>query len=223
MDGPRYHLMTDSFGDRWFTLRTVLRKCQTAGCRRDGSGPGTCEPRESGDCAGASVDSRLALEPADIADDLLDVFRRDSVDPGHVPEVPMVGADAVRGRSLEGDVRMMIGLVDLVDQRRALSGAGGPVSMAAGAVGLELGLAGPKLRRDRRILCRRSVGAGGGKTGHQQTNGPPCPHRNLLRHGIACLIFSRHPFAHSGFRSGASARSNCRRNISVVRFIVTRR
>lgn len=108
-------------------------------------------------------DARLALEPADILDDLLHIVGADPFDFGHVAELPMVGADAVGRCPLESHIAVMIGLVDLVHQRRPLGGPHATIPMAASAVGLELGFAFTELRRNRRRVRLRPDDLRGGQ------------------------------------------------------------
>ena len=86
-------------------------------------------------------DAGLPLKPANVADDLLDIRRRDPLDLRHVTELPVMGFDAEFRSAQKGGVAVMIGLINLVDQRRALLGAGGLCTVAGGAMGVELRLA----------------------------------------------------------------------------------
>ena len=61
-------------------------------------------------------DAGLALKPANVADDLLDVRRRDPLDLRHVTELPVMGFDAEFRSAQKSGVAVMIGLIDLVDQ-----------------------------------------------------------------------------------------------------------
>ncbi len=65
-------------------------------------------------------DSGLALKPADIRDDLIDVAGGDRIDLGHVAEFPVVGTDTIRSRQLERGIAVVVRLIDLVYERRAL-------------------------------------------------------------------------------------------------------
>ena len=65
-------------------------------------------------------DAGLTLQPADIAGDLLDVGRSDSVDLRHIAELPMVGFDAGGGGTLKRRVSVMVGLINLMNERRTL-------------------------------------------------------------------------------------------------------
>ena len=69
------------FGTRRFTLRSDREQCQT-------------EARMRTRDVSNLEDAGLTLQPADIAGDLLDVGRSDSVDLRHIAELPMVGFDA---------------------------------------------------------------------------------------------------------------------------------
>jgi hypothetical protein len=68
-------------------------------------------------------DPGLFLEPADILHDLLDVLRFHGIDLRHVPELPMVRLDAVGGGAQEGNIAMVIGLINFVHERRTLFGS----------------------------------------------------------------------------------------------------
>ena len=81
------------------------------------------------------------MKPANVADDLLDVRRRDPLDLRHVTELPVMGFDAEFSSAKKGGVAVMIGLINLVDQRRALLRAGGLWAVAGRAMGGELRLA----------------------------------------------------------------------------------
>ena len=94
-------------------------------------------------------DAGLTLKPANIPDDLLDVGRSDPVDLRHIAELPMVGFDAEGGGALKRRVPVMIGLIDLVNERRTLLCARCLRTMAGRAMGVELGLAGLQFRRNR--------------------------------------------------------------------------
>ena len=56
----------------------------------------------------------LALQPADILHDLIDIPRSDAFDLRHVSELPMVRPDAVGRCQLEGLIPVMVRLVDLM-------------------------------------------------------------------------------------------------------------
>lgn len=70
-----------------------------------------------------SENTGLTLQPSDIFDYFVYVIRRNSIDLGHVAEIPMVSANSIEGRSLKGHVGMMVRLIDLMDQRRTLGGS----------------------------------------------------------------------------------------------------
>lgn len=75
-------------------------------------------------------DAGLALEPTNIADDLLDVPGGHGIDFRHVAELPVVRSDAELRRAQKGGVAMVIRLINLVDQRRTLLSARGLWTMA---------------------------------------------------------------------------------------------
>ena len=83
-------------------------------------------------------DSRLLLEPADVLDDVADVIGRHFFNLRHVAEFPMMRLDTVGGSPLERGVSVVIGLVDLVNERRALLGPDTADSMTRRTVGNEL-------------------------------------------------------------------------------------
>ena len=61
------------------------------------------------------LNARLALEPAHIFHDLIDICRSDGVDLRHIAELPMVRLDAVGRSPLEGWISVMVRFVDLMD------------------------------------------------------------------------------------------------------------
>ena len=60
-------------------------------------------------------DAGLPLKPANVADDLLDVRRRDPLDLRHVTELPVMSFHAELCSAQKGRVTMMIRLIDLMD------------------------------------------------------------------------------------------------------------
>ena len=65
----------------------------------------------------------LFLQPAHVLYDLIDVVRLDGVDLRHVAELPMMRLDPIGRSPLKGRIAMMIGFIDFVHKRRALSGS----------------------------------------------------------------------------------------------------
>ena len=60
-----------------------------------------------------SVNSGFALKPADILHDGFDIFSADVLDPRHIAEAEVVGADPSLYRKLEGDVGVKVRRVRL--------------------------------------------------------------------------------------------------------------
>lgn len=94
-------------------------------------------------------DAGLALQPADIASDLLDVGRSDTVDLRHIAELPMVGFDSEGGGALKRRVPVMVGFINLMNERRALLRPGALWTMAGETMGMKFGFSRLKLHRDR--------------------------------------------------------------------------
>src|SRR5438132_2354846 len=65
-------------------------------------------------------DAGLLLQPANIGDDLRDVFFAHTRHFRHVPEFPMMRPYAHLSGPVERDVRMMVGFVNLIEKWRAL-------------------------------------------------------------------------------------------------------
>ena len=82
------------------------------------------------------------MQPANVTGDLLDVRRRNPIDLRHVAELPVMGFDAEFRSAQKGRVAVVVGLINLMHERRALLRAGGPRPMASGAMSVELPLAG---------------------------------------------------------------------------------
>ena len=59
---------------------------------------GFSECQTRGDAGEGLLDAGLALEPSNVADDLLDVLGSYVLNLRHVTELPVMGTDAVRGR-----------------------------------------------------------------------------------------------------------------------------
>ena len=87
------------------------------------------------------------LEPADIADDLDGIFISHSLDRRHVAVRPVVGAGAVSDRQVEAGVRMVIRLINRMDQRRAVVRSHRILPVAGAAMSFEQRLALGHLRR----------------------------------------------------------------------------
>ena len=77
------------------------------------------------------------LHLADVADDLLNVIRRDARHRRHVAERPVMLPHSLTDRCANTEVGVMAGLVDAVDQRWALTGALGIHPVTERAVGVE--------------------------------------------------------------------------------------
>jgi hypothetical protein len=84
--------------------------------------------------------SSLALEPPDVANNLRHVIGGHSFDLRHVPELPMVGVDALGRSPLKREIRMVTGLINLMHQRRALGRSRALRTMARGTKGIEFHL-----------------------------------------------------------------------------------
>jgi hypothetical protein len=89
----------------------------------------------------------LLLKPPHIPDDLIHIVGADGVNLGHVAEFPMVSANTIGSRALEGGIPMMIRFIDFVHEGRALTGAHRCRPVAGRAVGFELGLPGLQVSR----------------------------------------------------------------------------
>lgn len=96
----------------------------------------------------------LFLEPADVFHDLIDVVGRHPFDLRHVAELPVVRSDAVGRGILEGRITVMIGLVNLMDERGALTGSHRAGTMTARTIGGELLFAVSIFRRSRSCRAR---------------------------------------------------------------------
>ena len=109
-------------------------------------------------------DAGLRLQPAHILDDLIDVFRCDRIDLGHIPEFPVVRLYPIGRGSLESGIAMVIGFVDFVNQRRTLACADTACAMTGRTVGFELGFSWLQFDRYRAscngLRCRLPLAAG---------------------------------------------------------------
>ena len=101
----------------------------------------------------------LPLKPADIFYDLIDVLRSHSFDLWHIAEVPVMRTDAVGCRHLKCRIAMMIGLINFVNQGRAVIGSYRLRTMTGQAIGVEFGLT--HLKFDWNVL---SAGRAGGRS-----------------------------------------------------------
>ncbi len=95
------------------------------------------------------LDARLTLEPPHVPDDVGNVTRSHRFDLRHVAEIPMMRTDSAGCRHLEGLIAVMIRLINLVHERRAVIGPSPSFTVADRAIGFELRLAGPEFRWDR--------------------------------------------------------------------------
>ena len=86
------------------------------------------------------LDPSLPLEPPHVNGNLGDIVRGDTLDLRHIAEFPVVGADAPARCKLERGISVMTRFVNLVHERRTLRRADRPLAMAAGTIGVELGL-----------------------------------------------------------------------------------
>jgi len=80
------------------------------------------------------LNSGLPLQPADVADDLLEFAIRYPLDPRHVAEVPVVGPDTPPGRQEKGCIAMVIGLINSIDKTWAVVRSGRRLSMTRSAI-----------------------------------------------------------------------------------------
>ena len=94
-------------------------------------------------------DAGLTLQPADIAGDLLDVGRSDSVDLRHIAELPMVGFDAGGGGTLKRRVPVMVGLINFMNERRTLLCPSALWTMAGRTMSLKSGFSRLQFHRNR--------------------------------------------------------------------------
>ena len=94
-------------------------------------------------------DAGLMLQPADIAGDLLDVGRSDSVDLRHIAELPMVGFDAGGGGTLKRRVPVMVGLINFMNERRTLLCPSALWTMAGRTMSLKSGFSRLQFHRNR--------------------------------------------------------------------------
>ena len=62
----------------------------------------------------------LTLQPTDIFNDLIDVLRHYTFNLRHISKVPVVGTDAGRSGTLERNICVMVRLINLMNQGRAL-------------------------------------------------------------------------------------------------------
>src|SRR5262249_24758722 len=69
------------------------------------------------------LNSCLALKPAHILHDLINIRRSHAFDLRHVAELPMMRCDAIGRSSLEGRIHVMVRLIDLMHQWRSVVGS----------------------------------------------------------------------------------------------------
>ena len=72
----------------------------------------------------------LPLLPTDISNNLVDVRSAHRVYLRHIAELPMMGFDSDSRSALKRRIAVVIGLIDLMDQGRALLCASTPGAMA---------------------------------------------------------------------------------------------
>src|SRR5687768_15992065 len=173
------------FRTRRFTLRSAREQSQT------GSNANEREEYENLEDAG------LTLQPTDIAGDLLDVGRSDSVDLRHIAELPTVGFDAGGGGALKRRVSVMVGLINLMNERRTLLCPNALRTMAGRTMSLKFGFSRLQFHRNRgsphgRVWLRRVTGDDGkhpresqqGQVQHGRPRshcGSPCPRAGLVK------------------------------------------
>jgi hypothetical protein len=79
----------------------------------------------------------LLLQPPDVGDDLSKILPAHAGDLRHVSKFPMVRSHAELRGTVKGGVRMMIGLVYLIEKRRTLRRTACARPMTTGTMGIE--------------------------------------------------------------------------------------
>lgn len=165
---------------------------------------------------GGLEDARLLLKPANVLRDVVYICGSHAFDLRHVAEFPMVGPHPVGRSPLESRIPVVIGFVDLMDQRRTLRSAGPLFSVADGTIGVELGLARLQVRGERRASgCGGRLRGIAGCRDEQDDAQTPPPSET----GYPIPLHRPAP----GPRSAASAWPNCSRSMACVRRKVIRR
>ena len=72
---------------------------------------------------GRSIDSGLALQPPNVADDLTHIVWSDGFNFWHISEFPMMGTDPLGRSTLKGKICMMMRLIDFMNQGWPISGS----------------------------------------------------------------------------------------------------
>jgi len=126
------------------------------------------------------INPGLALKPSHISNDVIDIRSRHPLDLRHVAELPMVRADAMFSRPLEGDIGVMIRFVNLMHQRRTLLRPHSSYAMTGGTVGCKLRLTDLNICRSRigGRLARfwiRGPGLAGGQYRYQEAQSGAAP------------------------------------------------
>ena len=122
---------------------------------------------ESRNAAG-SGNPGLALKPADILNNLIDVTGGHGLDLRHVPELPVVCLHSVGRSPLERRIAVVVRFVNLVHERRTLLRAHPLLTMTNRTVRVEFGFARLQLdwnrpSADSRLRLRRVTGHEGGE------------------------------------------------------------
>lgn len=124
----------------------------------------------------SSVDAHRALLLPDVGDDVVHLVRRQPLDRWHGSEVPVVLLHAALDGDLEGSVRVVAGLVHVVQVRRPEVGAPqvDPVTPSA-VVGVQRSASAWIAARDVRCIAGRGLGTTGcqqqGERGEDGTSG----------------------------------------------------
>src|SRR5881409_1294965 len=98
-------------------------------------------PRDGRGRGALLEDAGLLLKPPDVCDDLGEIVPGDIWDLRHVAELPVMGAHPHLRCAIEGAIRVMVGFVDLVEERRTDGGPLGADAVARRATAVEEGLA----------------------------------------------------------------------------------
>src|SRR5205807_4551872 len=119
-------------------------------------------PRDGRERGALLEDAGLLLEPPDVRDDLGEIVPGDARNLRHVAERPVMGTHAHFRCAIEGAIRVMVGLVDLIEEWWTDWGPLGADAVARRATAVEESLSFAEVggRLDGRRIGGRRVGHG---------------------------------------------------------------
>ncbi len=143
------------------------------------------------------MNAGLALQPANVGNNLINLFLREAFNPGHIPEIPVVGRHALPDGPMKAEISMVAGLINPMNQWRSLPGARRARTMTTRAAGVEERFPRRVFRRSGGCRTRRLFPGPGlllflasrqGQTaGRQQRHDQDHPAENAISHKLFIL------------------------------------